>query len=188
MTLREKEFMFEQAVNISLKKSDSFECKVIGEQLRYSIRMKQDLVEKAEKICGFNIPRNIGEVESYDKILCMCLGPDEWILIVQPKLKLQFDKIIARLNNSITISITNISDRNIGFKLKGKKVQKYINSGCPLDLALESFPIGKASRTVFESVPILLFRDGKLSFRVECWRSFGPYISDFFKRIADTND
>ena len=180
--------MFDQAVNINLKKSDKFQCEVIGEQLRFSIRMHQSTLKKASKVFGFNFPKNIGEVEIIDKTLCMCLGPDEWIIISEPELKLQFDEIFSRLSGYLTISITDISNRNIGFILRGSEVQKYINSGCPLDLDLKSFPVGKSSRTVFESVSILLFRESERSFRVECWRSFSSYLTNFFERIAKTND
>ena len=100
----------------------------------------------------------------------------------------QFDDIFARLSGYLTISITDISNRNIGFILRGSEVQKYINSGCPLDLDLKSFPVGESSRTVFESVSILLFRESETSFRVECWRSFSSYLTNFFERIAKTND
>ncbi|MBT3593839.1 MAG: hypothetical protein HN519_07760 [Hellea sp.] len=180
--------MFDQAVNINLKKSDKFECEVIGEQLRFSIRMHQSTLKKASNVFGFNFPKNIGGVEKIDKTLCMCLGPDEWIVISEPELKTQFDDIFARLSGYLTISITDISNRNIGFILRGSEVQKYINSGCPLDLDLKSFPVGKSSRTVFESVSILLFRDSETSFRLECWRSFSSYLTNFFERIAKTND
>jgi len=58
--------------------------------------------------------------------------------------------------------------------------------GCPLDLSLAAFPIGKVTRTVFESAQIMIARVDEQSFYVETWRSFGPYLRDFFERVVTT--
>ena len=46
----------------------------------------------------------------------------------------------------------------------------------PLDLRLEKFPIGKVVRTVLGKAEIILHRKDEQTFRVECWRSFAPYV------------
>jgi sarcosine oxidase, subunit gamma len=47
-------------------------------------------------------------------------------------------------------------------------------SGCPQDLDL--FAVGKASRTIYETVEIILIREAKDRFHVEVWRSFAPWL------------
>ena len=51
-----------------------------------------------------------------------------------------------------------------------------LNAGVPLDLSLKAFPVGMATRTIFEKAEIVLWRTGEQEFRVEVWRSFAPYV------------
>jgi sarcosine oxidase subunit gamma len=47
-------------------------------------------------------------------------------------------------------------------------------AGCPLDL--DGFATGRATRTIFETVEIILLRKDKVLFEVEVWRSFAPWL------------
>jgi sarcosine oxidase, subunit gamma len=40
------------------------------------------------------------------------------------------------------------------------------------------------TRTIFAKAEIVLWRRAKDSFRVEVWRSFAPYVSDFLKEAS----
>ena len=75
-------------------------------------------------------------------------------------------------------SITDISHRNVAFLLSGEGATNTLNSGAPRDLSLDAFPVGCASRTIFGKAEVVLLRTGKTSFRLECWRSFAPYVWD----------
>ncbi|HKN29399.1 MAG TPA: sarcosine oxidase subunit gamma family protein [Roseiarcus sp.] len=46
----------------------------------------------------------------------------------------------------------------------------------PLDLRTSAFPIGTATRTIFDKAEIVLWRRAETAFRVEVWRSFAPYL------------
>jgi sarcosine oxidase subunit gamma len=47
-------------------------------------------------------------------------------------------------------------------------------SGSPLDLA--KFAVGRATRTIFEGVEIILIRVGQDRFELDVWRSFAPFV------------
>ena len=51
-----------------------------------------------------------------------------------------------------------------------------LHAGCPLDLDIEAFPEGMCTRTIFGKAEIVLWRTGPVTFRVECGRSFAPYV------------
>ena len=51
-----------------------------------------------------------------------------------------------------------------------------LNAGCPLDLGLKAFPVGMATRTLFDKAEIVLWRRAQETFQVEVWRSFAPYL------------
>jgi sarcosine oxidase, subunit gamma len=97
----------------------------------------------------------------------LCLGPDEWLLILpQGSAAPTFDGVHA---------LCDVGHRNIGIDIEGPCALALIQTGCALDLA-RAFPPGKATRTLYEGVEIILWRIGDERFRVEVWRSFAPYL------------
>jgi len=55
-------------------------------------------------------------------------------------------------------------------------VEAVLNTGCPLDLSLDEFPVGMCTRTIFGKSEIVLWRTSAAGFRVEVWRSFAAYV------------
>ena len=47
-------------------------------------------------------------------------------------------------------------------------------SGCPLDL--ERMAVGRGTRTIYETVEIVVIKRGAARFHVEVWRSFVPWL------------
>jgi sarcosine oxidase, subunit gamma len=98
----------------------------------------------------------------------LCLGPDEWLLLLPDG------------NAPPTIdgvhSLTDIGHRALSIQVSGPRAATLIESGCPLDLALRAFPVGKATRTLYDGVEIILWRTAEDAFHIEVWRSFAPYL------------
>ena len=180
--------LFDQAIDIP-ESLNSNELKLIllPERLRYSVRVKPSDVTAIKKASGLKFPSKIGASDMSMTQFILCLGPDEWLIIADPKEKVKLTKALTKIQDGYTVSVTDVSHRNIGFSLLGPRAVKMLNAGCPLDLSLEAFPVGKTTRTVFESASIVLTRTGEDHFAIECWRSFAPYLRDYFKRIAETH-
>ena len=105
------------------------------------------------------------------------LGPDEW-LVLEKKLELpaQTETFVSRVD---------ISHRHVAFEVKGQQARDVLNTACPLDLHHEAFPPGSATRTILGKAEIvLLHQGGALAYRVECGRSFAPYVSDLLREAA----
>lgn len=85
------------------------------------------------------------------------------------------EKKCARYSAS-PFSLVDISHRNVAFHISGDGAAHLINVGCPLDLDLAAFPVGKCTRTIFERAEIVLMREADTAFHVEIWRSFAPYF------------
>ncbi|WP_034387229.1 sarcosine oxidase subunit gamma [Hellea balneolensis] len=178
---------FDQAIDIpEIFDADDLRVTLLKEKARYSLRLKSQDVTAIKKASGLKLPAKImGSTRTKD-IICAKLGPDEWIVIADPTQKVKLDKTLAKVSKEFTCSITEISHRNVGFEISGSEAAQLINVGCPMDLSLDKFPVGKAVRTLFESASILLIRTDEHSFHLECWRSFGPYLRDFFARVIST--
>jgi sarcosine oxidase subunit gamma len=74
-------------------------------------------------------------------------------------------------------SLVDVSHRQIGLIASGPAAARALNAGCPLDLDPHAFPVGFATRTLFDKVEIVLWRRAPATFQVEVWRSFAPYLA-----------
>ena len=74
-------------------------------------------------------------------------------------------------------SLVDVSHRQIGLIASGPAAARVLNAGCPLDLDLKAFPVGFATRTLFDKAEIVLWRRAEATFHVEVWRSFAPYLA-----------
>ncbi len=176
---------FDQGLEIpeSLQ-SDALKVMLLPERVRYNIRAAKTDLTAIEKMAGIKLPRKIGASNMKPDMFSMCLGPDEWFIIADPKNKSKLETAFAKLEKSFTVSIVDVSHRNVCFGIMGEKFKEAVNIGCPLDLSIDAFPVGKCTRTIFENAPIILMRTGENHFGMECWRSFAPYIAGFMGRYA----
>jgi sarcosine oxidase subunit gamma len=128
---------------------------------RYALRGRDPAVLAA--VIGHALPTKIGETKGG----IACLGPDEFYA------RLPVD---ARLADGAEqpVSIVDISARAVGIVLEGARAIDVLAAGCPLDLA--KWPVGRMSRTIFETVEIIVAREAETRWHVEVWRSFAPWL------------
>ena len=136
---------------------------------RFSLRARQ--AQAFETVFGFKLPKRIGETEAG----IACLGPDEWLLRAAAG---------TTLPNAagLPVAITDVSERSVCLLVEGPRAAEVIAAGCPLDL--ERFAPGRATRTVFETVEIVLMRTGDERFEIEVWRSFAPWLKTALESAA----
>ena len=128
---------------------------------RFSLRAHQ--AQALETVLKLKLPKKIGATEGG----AACLGPDEWLL------RLPTGSSIP-LGEGLQLAVTDISERAICLVAEGPRAAEVLMAGCPLDL--DRFAVGRATRTIFEGVEIILIRSGDERFEVEVWRSFAPWL------------
>ena len=104
------------------------------------------------------------------------LGPDEFLLFAPGE---DADIVRSSLEAGLTgepYSLVDVSHRQIGLVLEGKRAARCLSAGCPLDLRPAAFPVGMVARTIFLKTEIVLWRRSAEQFHVEVWRSFAPYL------------
>ena len=136
---------------------------------RYSLRARD--VALLEAVTGLRLPRSIGE--TCDGVAK--LGPDEWLALLPKGTKLP-------MGEGQPVSIVDVSDRSVGVVVEGPHAIDILSAGCPLDLA--RWPVGRASRTIFELVEVVIIREADTCFRVEVWRSFAPWLREALETAA----
>lgn len=128
---------------------------------RFALRARD--AARLGQLLGRPIPQRIGEaVEGVIK-----LGPDEWLALLPAGTVLPDGKGEA-------VSIVDIGARSVGLLVEGPDAAALIATGCPLDL--ERMETGRATRTLFETVEILLWRQDAERFHLDVWRSYAPWL------------
>ncbi len=125
---------------------------------------------------GAELPTKLGQAGEGDERAALWLGPDEWLLIAEGE---DPDLLAADIEDrlgAIPHSLVDVAHRQIGLLVSGAAAARALSAGCPLDLRLSGFPVGTATRTIFDKVEIVLWRRGEATFRVEVGRSFAPYL------------
>ncbi len=136
---------------------------------RYSLRARQ--AQALETLLKVKIPKSIGAIEGG----IICLGPDEWLLRADAGATLS-------TGAALPIAITDVSDRAICIIVDGPRAAEILMSGCPLDL--NAFAVGRATRTIYETVEIIIIREAIDRFHVEVWRSFATWFWTALKTAA----
>lgn len=128
---------------------------------RYSLRARQ--AQALETALQVKLPKKIGATEGG----IACLGPDEWLMRAA-------EGAAIPTGQGLPVAITEISERALCFVVEGPRAAETLMTGCPLDL--DTFAVGRATRTIYENVEIILIREAEDRFHVEVWRSFAPWL------------
>lgn len=128
---------------------------------RHALRARN--AEDLERLLKVKVPTKIGTSQGS----IMCLGPDEWYF------RSEVGTVIPT-GEGLPLAITDISERSICLIVEGSRASEILMAGCPLDL--DQFPIGRATRTIYETVEIIVMRDAEDRFHVEVWRSFAAWL------------
>lgn len=157
---------------------------LVGERRRYSVRVGAENRTAVSEAIGAVLPVKIGETSLQPGLKVLCLGPDEWLLLFERESCAGLTKALTQIANDTLCSVVDISHRNVAFTLRGPHGVTLLNAGCPLDLSVKAFPVGKCTRTVFEHAEIVILREDEERFHVESWRSFAPYLATYFSAVA----
>lgn len=128
---------------------------------RYSLRARQ--AQTLETLLGVKVPKKIGTTEGE----IACLGPDEWLMRTEAGTTIPMVRGLAIAN-------TDVSERSVCLEVDGPRATEILMTGCPLDL--DKFAVGRATRTIFETVEIIVIRESVSRFHVEVWRSFSSWL------------
>jgi sarcosine oxidase, subunit gamma len=128
---------------------------------RYALRARDPAVLAA--VIDRALPAKIGETEGG----IACLGPDEFYA------RLPVHRTLPG-GAGQPVSIVDVSARAVGIVVEGERAIDLLAAGCPLDLA--RFAIGRTTRTIFETVEIIVTHETDARWHVEVWRSFAPWL------------
>jgi sarcosine oxidase subunit gamma len=142
---------------------------------RWSLRLPSAL-----SVGGFFVDILVNRSSKAGDRLAARLGPDEWLLVAPAGDSPGFGALEGRHH-----SLVDVSHRYAAFTVEGAAAPLVLAAGCPLDLHADAFTAGSATRTLLGKAEIVLWRLGEpLSYRLECARSFAPYVERFLNEAA----
>lgn len=152
---------------------------------RFSLRLSPEAAVKIGTVACFQIDTPINTCVCAAERTVARLGPDEWLLIGPAADSVSLVRELEDTLYAQFFSLVDIGHSNAAIEVAGHHAPEVINGGCPLDLDDASFPPGSATRTLLGKAEIVLLRLGaERIYRIECWRSFAPYVYGLLKNIA----
>jgi sarcosine oxidase, subunit gamma len=111
-------------------------------------------------------------------------GPDEWLLLAASAETASLGARLAGALSALPHSLVDVSQRQTALQVDGAHATTLLAAGCPLDLDESAFPVGMCTRTMFAKAEVVLWRSAPASFRLEVWRSFAAYVSQYLAEAA----
>ena len=155
---------------------DGFSLEFAPPAARFILRGDVACAKAAGEAFGVPLPTTPCRAAQSDDRTAIWLGPDEWLLIATSEEPETTGAIFASALADRLYSLVDVSHRQRGLILRGRKSARALSAGCPLDLRPDAFPPTMAARTIFAKSEIVLWRQTDEGFHVEVWRSFCDYV------------
>tara|TARA_Y100000588_G_scaffold378707_1_gene459659 strand:- start:820 stop:1410 length:591 start_codon:yes stop_codon:yes gene_type:complete len=166
----------EGSSDILLNSSDSLKITELSGIARYILRGDSPVIPLISAELGLTLNSPINRATVAEMCSALHLGPDEWLLLFNQTDTKNLDTRVRNAAGSYPFALVDVSHRNVGFRFHGEQVVDALCSGCPQNLEIDFFPIGKCTRTVYAKVEICLWRRDEYDFVLETSRSSVPYL------------
>jgi sarcosine oxidase subunit gamma len=143
---------------------------------RLVLRCAADVTAVLAPALGCPLPARINTATTAGERAALMLGPDEWLLLVPVADVVAVEAAMAAAFSRRPHSLVDVSHRQLALLLEGPQAERVLNVGVPLDVDVAAFPVGTATRTLFDKAEIVLWRTGQSTFRIETGRSVLPYL------------
>lgn len=152
---------------------------------RFTLRLEEQVAARLGVLGAFRIDIPINTCSGAQATFAARLGPNEWLLLAPEDESERLEWGLRARLAGLFHSLVDVSHRSVAIAVKGAHARVVLNGGCPLDLHDDAFPAGTAKRTLLGKAEITLLRPGvERNYRIECWRSFSPYVRAFLLDVA----
>jgi sarcosine oxidase, subunit gamma len=146
---------------------------------RYILRGGPEVRAAAATVLGVGVHSIACRAETRGTRSALWLGPDEWLLLAADAEGAALGAALGTALSSLPHSLVDVSHRQSALRVSGAHAATLLSAGCPLDLDARAFPVGMCTRTMLAKAEVVLWRTEPEAFRLEAWRSFMDYISQF---------
>ena len=142
----------------------------------------KNFVSKAGKILGMILPKESCSTSTKEKITCMWLGPNEWLLVSNDTVDKESNdyELEQLLFNDISKTnlgaVTNVSDHYTIFNLTGSNIFEILSKGSPFNFDSETLRDNKVIQTILNHVDVTIHRKSKEDVDLYVRRSFSDHL------------
>lgn len=157
----------------------------LGPGARWTLRFPPGVAERLREVAGFQIAMEINRNVCNKDRLAARLGPDEWLLCAPLDAAAELERLVTAAMGGEPHALVDVGHRYAALAVEGPQAPALLAAGCPLDLHPGTFGAGDATRTLLGKAEIILWRlHDAPAYRVECGRSFAPYVYAFLREAA----
>ena len=142
---------------------------------------------KIGKVLGIILPKESCSTSTKEKITCMWLGPNEWLLVSNDVVskesnEYELEKILFDgISKTNLGAVTNVSDHYTIFNLTGSNIFEILSKGCPFDFNSDAFGNNKVIQTILNHVDVTIHRKSKEDVDLYVRRSFSDHLWAWIK-------
>ena len=150
----------------------------------------KDFASKAGKILGMILTKEACSTSTKEKITCMWLGPNEWLLVSNGTVDkesndYELEKLLFKdISKTNLGAVTNVSDHYTIFNLRGSNIFEVLSKGSPFDFNSENFGDNKVVQTILNHVDVTIHRKTKENVDLYVRRSFSDHLWAWIKDSA----
>jgi len=147
----------------------------------------KDFVSTAGKILGMILPKEACSITAKEKITCMWLGPNEWLIVSNDVMTrdsndYELEKILFNdISKRNLGSATNVTDQYTIFNLTGSNIFEILSKGCPFDFSSDGFTNNKAVQTILNHIDVTIHKKSENNVDLYVRRSFAKHMWDWLK-------
>jgi sarcosine oxidase, subunit gamma len=156
----------------------------LAPRARFTLRGGATAQEAAGRAFGLPLPTEPCRSSAGGTRAALWLGPDEQLLIGLESDTAALRTALEAALAGIPHSLVDVSHRQTALEISGPHAADILNGASPLDLSIETFPVGMCTRTVLDKSDIVLWRTRSDAFHIEVWRSFTDYVASLLGEIG----
>jgi len=150
---------------------------------RFILRGGEDVAGPVGAVFGVEPPARPLASTAKGPRAALWLGPDERLLMAEDEpaeLALRLEAALA----GVFHALIDVSHRQVAIEVTGPGAARLLAAGVPLDLDMDGFPVGMATRTLLLKAEITLWRREAERFWLDVGRSFAPYVAAALSQSA----
>lgn len=136
-----------------------------------------------EDVLGVAWSQKTGTVAS-GRADVICVGPTDWLVVAADPDVISWLQRFEAVFEGSTFRATNVSQALVRIQIQGPEVRDLLAKGCALDLHPSHFAPGRAARTRFAGMPVIVRCTGISTFECVVTLSYADYLLSWLEDAA----
>ena len=128
-------------------------------------------------------PKSVGEV-AHGAADVLCIGPTDWLVMAPPERAAALLVALQMAFQDSSFRVTDVSSALARVRVEGPRARLLLSKGCALDLDPQAFTPGRALRTRFAGMPVVVHCTQPAAFECIVSLSYRDYLLSWLEDAA----